>query len=116
MIFQIVAPFTSTMYGDSFKDAIKDFVKLNRHMNITNMIIRDQAKHYQANIRYYQEDTRNKVGIDVYPTTFPFMPPIVVNGSMNNTMPFAPLSPLSPLGPLSPISPVVPTVIHIPNN
>jgi hypothetical protein len=98
------------MYGDSFKDALKEFVKLNRHMNITNMIIRDQAKHYQANIRYYQEDTRNKVGIDVYPTSFPFLPPIVTNNHPFNVFPS------SPFGPLSPLSPVVPTVIHIPNN
>ena len=60
MIFQIVFPFESTIYGDSFKDAIKSYIKLNHNLNISKMIIKDQTKQVQANINYYKEDGRIK--------------------------------------------------------
>ena len=69
MIFQIVSPFVTTIEGDSFKEAIKNYVKFNQNLNVTNLIIRDQADHYEARLRYYTENQKNKVGIDVYPYT-----------------------------------------------
>ena len=41
MIYQVVSPFTTDIYGESYKDAIKHFVKLNRNLNISQ--IRNKA-------------------------------------------------------------------------
>jgi len=116
MIFQIVYPFESTIYGDSFKEAIKTFIKLNHNLNVSKMIISDQSKHIQANINYYKEDGRNKVGINMFPVGLQY--PNSVPIRMTDSSLFSPLMPLSPI-PLSPVStismPFIPTVINIPN-
>jgi hypothetical protein len=80
MIFQIVQPFVADIYGDSFKEAVKNYVKFNHNLNITNMIIKDQSDHYETRIRYYTENNKNKVGIDVYPYTnvsYPLITPVI---------------------------------------
>ena len=69
MLFQIIQPFVADIYGDSFKEAVKNYVKFNHNVNITNMIIKDQSNHYHTKLRYYIENNKNKVGIDVYPYT-----------------------------------------------
>lgn len=68
--FQILHPFVYDIYGDSFKDAVKNFVKLNHNMNIQDIIIRDQAntQKYRAEVKYYTEESKRKAGITMYPT------------------------------------------------
>jgi hypothetical protein len=123
MIFEVVFPFESTIYGDSFKEAIKNFIKLNHNINITKMIIKDQSRQIEANINYYKEDGRNKVGINMFPVGLQYPIPIVTNNTyippkMTDAAVISPLMPISPL-PLSPVSSVVmpwiPTVINLPN-
>lgn len=65
--FQIIYPFTMPIMGDNVKDAIKNFAKFNRDMNISRMIIKDQTQHWDARINYYTNDIRNKVGINMFP-------------------------------------------------
>lgn len=80
MLFQIVQPFVADIYGDSFKEAVKNYVKFNHNLNITNMIIKDQSNHYNTQLRYYTENNKNKVGIDVYPYTnvsYPIIAPVI---------------------------------------
>ena len=92
MLFQIVQPFAVDIYGDSFKEAIKNYVKLNYAANITNMIIKDQANHYQTRVRYYKENNKNKVGIDVYPYTnmsYPIIQPLQFAQQPPQPLPFA---------------------------
>jgi hypothetical protein len=89
MIYQIVSPIQATIQGDSFKEAVKNYVKLNHDMNIKNLIIKDQINNaWQAKLRYYMENQRNKVGIDMYPYTNPIlaqpMPILPVVGSANS--------------------------------
>lgn len=117
MIFQVVSPFTASIGGDSFKEAIKNYIKLNRNLNINQMIVTDQTNHIQANIRRYEQDGRNRIGINMYPIST--LPPIIVN----NDSQFLPLSPtpvssffpLSISSPMSPIPmPFIPTVVNIP--
>ena len=137
MIFQVVSPFTTSIYGDSFKEAIKNYIKLNSNLNINQMIVTDQTNHMQANIKYYQQDGRNRVGINMYPLGGLFnTPPVVVvkdknqenyipqsinvvepspfmpMASMNPFMPFTVSSPMSPM-PMMPM-PFIPTVVNIP--
>jgi hypothetical protein len=117
MIFNIVSPITATIDGYSFKDAIKNFVKLNHDLKLSQMIITDQKQNIKANINYYREDSRNKVGIKMVPVGFDYPLPLVLNDSyipprVIDTSSIIPLSPI----PLSPImAPFVPMVINIPN-
>jgi len=97
MIYQIVSPIVATIEGDSFKEAIKNYVKFNHSLNIRNLIVKDQADHaYEARLRYYMENQKNKVGIDVYPYTninYPVIAPI-------NPV-IAPINPvIAPMNPL----------------
>lgn len=80
MLYQIVSPFTADIYGDSFKEAVKNYLKMNRNINVSSMIITDQMNHMQAYMKYYQQDGRNRVGINMYPIANPFLnsPPVVV--------------------------------------
>jgi hypothetical protein len=99
MLFQIVQPIVADIYGDSFKEAIKNYVKFNHNLNITNMIIKDQSNHYQARLRYYTENQKNKVGIDVYPYTnvsYPIMaaPALMTTNPLITTKPLITTNPL----------------------
>jgi hypothetical protein len=97
MLFQIVQPFVADIYGDSFKEAVKNYVKINHNINITNMIIKDQSNHYETRLRYYMENNKNKVGIDVYPYTnmsYPVIAPV--------TPIMAPVTPI-----MAPITPII---------
>ena len=69
MPFQVVWPLVQRVDGDSFKSAIKNFVKMNRRLNIEKIIITDQKKHMQATFDYYKHDIRNRVGINFFPAT-----------------------------------------------
>jgi hypothetical protein len=120
MIFKIVSPMITTIDGDSLKEAIKNFIKINHNLNITNMIIRDQTNNIQAKINYYKEDGRNKVGINMFPVGLEYPIPVVTNGSYipqnviqppNNSWSISP----SHFSPQS-FSQFVPSVIKIPTN
>lgn len=120
MIFNIVSPIVATIDGDSLKDAIKNFIKINHNLNITDMIIRDQSNNIQARIKYYKEDGRNKVGINMFPVGLNYPIPIITN---NTYIPQTIIDPTSSLWPLSPIplSPFgltsfIPSVVKIPTN
>jgi hypothetical protein len=67
MSFQVVWPLVQRVDGDSFKSAIKNFVKMNRRLNIEKIIITDQQKHMQATFDYFKYDIRNRVGINFFP-------------------------------------------------
>lgn len=77
MEFKIVFPVVSTVFSDSFKDAIKQYIEMNRAMNINQMIIQDQMNRMQANIRYYNQDGRSKMGINMFPVPPTMAMPIV---------------------------------------
>jgi len=88
-------------------------------LQINNMIITDQTRNMQANIKYYQQDGRNKVGINMFPVGLQYPIPIVTNNTYippKMTEPvISPFMPFSPI-PVSPMSvPFIPTVIDIPN-
>jgi len=120
MIFQVIAPFETTIYGDSFKDAVKNFIKINHNLNITQMIIKDQQRNIKDQIEYYKQDGRNKVGINMFPINSPFSIPIASDTYIPRTVVESVFSPVGLVGPMSPLSPVpfipfIPTVVNIPN-
>jgi hypothetical protein len=69
MPFQVISPMLMNIDGSDFNEAVKNFVKLNRHLNINELILTDQINNMRANIRYYNKGGRNKAGINLYPTT-----------------------------------------------
>lgn len=66
---RLVSPIILTVDADTVNEGIKNFVKLNYNLNLMNLIISDQQRHYRANMRYYKEKNKNKVGIDYYPVS-----------------------------------------------
>jgi hypothetical protein len=48
MIFNVVSPIIATIDGDSLKEAVKNFIKINHSLNITNMIIKDQSNNIEG--------------------------------------------------------------------
>lgn len=79
MEFKIVFPVVSTVFSDSFKDAIKQYIETNRAININQMIIQERMNRMQANIRYYNQDGRSKIGINMFPVPLNMGMPMVVN-------------------------------------
>ena len=73
MSFQIVYPIAMTINAGSFKEAVKQYVKMNYDVNIASIIITDQYKHMKANLKYYNEGPKNKVGISLFPTVWPIV-------------------------------------------
>ncbi len=69
MPFQVISPMLMNVDGSDFNEAVKNFVKLNRHLQISDLILTDQINNMRANIRYYNRGGRNKAGIRLYPTT-----------------------------------------------
>ena len=68
MLFNIVSPIVMEIDGNDYKDAVKNFIKLNYAMNLHRIIFHDQQNYYrQANFNYYQKNNKKKVGIDIYP-------------------------------------------------
>jgi len=53
--------------ADSFKEAIKEYVKMKYAVDIHQMIIKDQWTHMNADLRYYRKNNIDKVGINMYP-------------------------------------------------
>ena len=112
--------------ADSFKDAIKYYVRLNDRLSLENLIITDQTTHMNAHLKYYNEGNKKKVSMSLSPTTWPLT--IKDDGRIEsplNSWPYSPsisydtkeypsttfipgisYNPLGPLGPLGSISPL----------
>ena len=121
ILYQVVQPFFYELSANTVNEAIKNFVKIHHDINLANIIITDQKNHYQANMNYFLQDGRNKVGINVNP----FSGPIVIGPTYSaylDTLPGATGTPLTPIVPantwntaypLSPYPVVAPFVPHI---
>jgi len=112
--YQVISPIVVNIDGNSFKNAIKNFAKLYHNMNLAQIIITDQHRHMEAKLNYYIHDGRNKVGIDMYPINYPFVPIVQDNKISNINSPFMLNTLLSPVSPLSPVASVLP--LNIINN
>ena len=69
MIFQVVSPIVMSINGDNLKSAIKNFIKTNHALRLQNIIVKDQNKHYEAVFKYHKNSGRNKVGINIFPSS-----------------------------------------------
>jgi len=73
MSYQIVYPYPAVMTIDaeSFKDAVKYYAKLNYNYAINSLIIKDQNRYMRADLNYYNDGKKKKVGISLFPTVWP---------------------------------------------
>ena len=84
MLYNFHYPIIGTIDADTFNNAIKRYVKLNRHYNIQNLIISDQMKRYRtAMIKNYVLNGSKRAKIRTAPYQ-PFNYPILL-GKANNT-------------------------------
>ena len=120
MRFSIVYPYPSLIDADSFKEAIKRYVKINRAININQMIITDKMNHVNADLNYYKQNNVDKVGITMYPISSNYMITSNTNGRIpvnslipGYRQPFMPVNSLIP-GYRQPFMPVIMN-IDIPN-
>lgn len=91
MAYQIVYPITMSINGDSFKDAVKNFAKLNYSMNLNSIVLTDQARYMKADLNYYRNDNKYKVGISLFPTVWPLS--VQENGQILSPLQTWPYSP-----------------------
>jgi hypothetical protein len=70
MTYQIISPFVMPIDADDYKEAVKKFVKFNRDISINQLIVADQLNNNRmlANIKYYQDNGRNKISANFQPT------------------------------------------------
>jgi hypothetical protein len=72
MSFRILYPGISVplmVDAENFTDAAKKMIKLNQHLNITEMMIRDQANNQMfANINYMNDNNRRRASINMKST------------------------------------------------
>jgi hypothetical protein len=94
-LYNIVSPVYADIYGDSFKDAVKRFIRLNRALAINDLIIKDQNNHMYAKIKYLENDIRNRVGINIYPTN-----PIMITKKDGSIVPASIIPSVAPVFPL----------------
>jgi hypothetical protein len=98
-MFRVVHPFVTTVDGDTYMDAIKNFVKLNHNLNVSELIMTDQNRYWKANINYRVNDIRNRVGINVTPLSDMMVPmhlrqlavPTAMVGTANVVRPTSPM-------------------------
>jgi len=118
MLYQIIYPFTADIYGDTFKEAVKNYVKFNYNNNITNMIIKDQSNSYEAKLNYYMKNNKNKVGISISPYDSllnPMIPiPIAPVIKTNTPITFAPNIYSNPIAPNIYSNPIAPNIYSNP--
>jgi len=74
---------TPDIYGDNMKEAVKNYIKFSNNQSIRNIIIKDQNEHqFEAKMRYYMDNEKNKVGIDIYP--YPNSPNVIIGNPLVN--------------------------------
>ena len=67
MKYSIVYPYPALIDADSFKDAIKQYIKVQHNININQMILTDRLSHVNAELNYFRKNNVDKVGINMYP-------------------------------------------------
>ena len=116
MIYQIVHPYNMVINGDTFSDAVKNYVKFKQDYEVNQLIITDQNTYMKAKLKFYNSDNKKKVGISLFPTTRPlgeiqtplnyFLPSVTYDTKEYPRTTFIQNNNLTPLGPLAPLGPL----------
>ena len=65
MFYQVRSPVVATIEGDTMKEAIKNFTKINYLYQYNNLVIANANRQYNANIDYYKQNNKKKIGIKI---------------------------------------------------
>jgi len=113
MIFNILHPIIATIDADSYKQAIKNYIKINHDMYIDRMVIQERNKYYNAMLNYYAKNGQRKVGIDMYPISN--IQATLLKNKLNNTntntviAPMYSIPSMIPIISTPPVSPILST-------
>jgi hypothetical protein len=66
-MFKIVYPVQTNIYGSNFSEAIKNYVKVQNDVNLTNLIIQNNNLYQQAYINYIKKNGRKIAKINTFP-------------------------------------------------
>jgi len=82
--YQVISPLIMPIDADNYKDAVKKFVKVNRDISLNQLIVADQLNNNRmlANIKYYQNNGRNKISANIAPTLLNTIPDTTGGGFM----------------------------------
>lgn len=87
-LFTVVSPYTVKIDAGNLHDAMKSFAKQYYHLKINDFIIKDYMNHYKANLKYFKNDGRTRIGINVNPWTGPIVPgPLISQNVLHYTPP-----------------------------
>lgn len=75
MLFNVLSPFAVPIDANTFSDAAKRFVEMQRNLDITRIILADRYKNaMRADIAYTMRDGNVVAGISLTPTIYPRTP------------------------------------------
>ena len=105
LAYNVLVPSVMTINALTLKDAIKNYIRMNRRRKISYMIIKDQHNHYKAHMKYFKKNHRINVGINIFPYIAP--PDVFSTPVAQITSPI--ISPVvSPIAPV--FSPIIPSI------
>ena len=70
-VFNVVSPYLVSLNANDLTSAVKQFAKTYYHMKINEIIIKDQIRNYRANLKYFKEHGKPRVGIRMFPHMYP---------------------------------------------
>lgn len=109
MKYSIVYPYPALIDADSFKDAIKQYIKVQHNININQMILTDRMNHVNAELNYFKKNNVDKVGINMYP--------ISSNYILSNNFKNIPVVPLINNNLKLYVNPaIMPSIVDLPSN
>jgi hypothetical protein len=89
MLFTIVHPYTVKIDAGNLHDAMRAFVKTYYHLKINDLIVKDYARHYQANLKYFNTPAgKRQVGINFAPYGGLVNPGPLLTGNVLNYNPY----------------------------
>ena len=66
-MYKIVYPVQTSIYGSNFSDAIKNYVKIQNDINLTNIIIQNNNLYRQTYINYIKKNGKQLARINTIP-------------------------------------------------
>jgi len=66
-MYKIVHPVQTTIYGPTLSDAVKNYVKIQNDMNLTNLIIQNDNLYRQTYIKYMKKNGKKIMKLNTIP-------------------------------------------------
>jgi hypothetical protein len=70
-VYSVVSPYLVDLNASDLTSAVKQFAKLYYQMKINEIIIKDHVRHYRANLKYFNNNGKGRVAINMFPYMLP---------------------------------------------